>query len=59
MTIRLIKVKTLESYTLHSLDGEIGKVNEFYFDDHHLQWSSVFVTLQPNIHKFIACFKWS
>ena len=31
----LIKAKTLKGYTLHSLDGEIGKVNEFYFDDHH------------------------
>ena len=31
----LNKAKTLKSYKLHSLDGEIGKVNEFYFDDHH------------------------
>jgi uncharacterized protein YrrD len=31
----LSKVKTLKGYTLHSLDGEIGKVNEFYFDDQH------------------------
>ena len=22
-------------YKLHSFDGEIGKVKEFYFDDHH------------------------
>ena len=29
------KAKTLTGYTLHSLDGEIGKVKEFYFDDHH------------------------
>ena len=29
------KVKNLEGYGLHSLDGEIGKVKEFYFDDHH------------------------
>ena len=27
------KVKSLEGYGLHSLDGEIGKVKEFYFDD--------------------------
>jgi len=27
--------KTLKGYTLHSLDGEIGRVKEFYFDDHH------------------------
>lgn len=27
--------KTLTGYTLHSLDGEIGKVEEFYFDDQH------------------------
>jgi hypothetical protein len=31
----LNKAKTLKSYTLKSLDGEIGKVNEFYFDDQH------------------------
>lgn len=31
----LIKAKTLTGYKLHSLDGEIGKVKEFYFDDHY------------------------
>lgn len=31
----LHKAKTLNGYTLHSLDGEIGKVKEFYFDDKH------------------------
>jgi uncharacterized protein YrrD len=31
----LSKAKTLKGYKLHSLDGEIGKVNEFYFDDRH------------------------
>lgn len=31
----LIKVKTLKGYKLNSLDGEIGKVKEFYFDDKH------------------------
>jgi uncharacterized protein YrrD len=31
----LNKAKTLKGYTLHSLDGEIGKVKEFYFDDRH------------------------
>jgi hypothetical protein len=31
----LIKVKTLKGYKLHGHDGEIGKVSEFYFDDHH------------------------
>ena len=35
MIIMLIKAKTLKGYKLHSLDGEIGKVKEFYFDDHH------------------------
>jgi hypothetical protein len=29
----LIKAKTLEGFKLQSLDGEIGKVREFYFDD--------------------------
>jgi hypothetical protein len=31
----LDKVKTLLGYKLHSLDGELGKVKEFYFDDQH------------------------
>jgi len=31
----LYKVKTLKDYKLNSLNGEIGKVKEFYFDDHH------------------------
>ena len=31
----LNKAKTLKGYTLDSLDGEIGKVKEFYFDDQH------------------------
>ncbi len=31
----LIKAKTLKGYKLHSLDGEIGEVKEFYFDDRH------------------------
>ena len=31
----LIKAKTLEGFKLNSLDGEIGKVKEFYFDDRH------------------------
>jgi hypothetical protein len=33
--IMLIKAKTLNGYKLESLDGEIGKVKEFYFDDRH------------------------
>ncbi len=31
----LNNVTTLEGYTLHSLDGDIGRVKEFYFDDRH------------------------
>jgi hypothetical protein len=31
----LSKVKNLKGYKLDSLDGEIGKVKEFYFDDRH------------------------
>jgi uncharacterized protein YrrD len=31
----LSKATTLKGYTLNSLDGEIGKVKEFYFDDRH------------------------
>ena len=31
----LNKARTLNGYKLESLDGEIGKVKEFYFDDQH------------------------
>jgi len=31
----LNKAKTLRGYKLDSLDGEVGKVKEFYFDDRH------------------------
>ena len=31
----LIKAKALKGYKLESLDGEIGKAREFYFDDRH------------------------
>lgn len=34
-TIMLNKATTLKGYTLHSLDGEIGRVKDFYFDDRH------------------------
>ncbi len=34
-TYMLINVKTLIGFKLNSLDGEIGKVKEFYFDDQH------------------------
>ena len=33
--MKLNKTKTLKGYKLHSLDGDIGKAKEFYFDDHH------------------------
>jgi sporulation protein YlmC with PRC-barrel domain len=31
----LIKAKTLNGFALHGLDGGIGKIKEFYFDDRH------------------------
>jgi sporulation protein YlmC with PRC-barrel domain len=31
----LIKAKAMRNYKLHALDGEIGKVREFCFDDHY------------------------
>jgi uncharacterized protein YrrD len=34
-TIMLYTAKTLKGYKLDSLDGEIGRVKEFYFDDRH------------------------
>jgi hypothetical protein len=33
MLIMLDKAKTLTGYSLHSLDGDIGKAKDFYFDD--------------------------
>ena len=33
--MKLNKTKTLEGYKLDSLDGEIGKVKDFYFDDQY------------------------
>lgn len=35
MISMLIKAKSLKGYKLHSLDGEIGNVKEFYFDDNY------------------------
>jgi hypothetical protein len=35
MLIMLDKAKTLTGYSLHSLDGDIGKARDFYFDDHY------------------------
>jgi hypothetical protein len=35
VTRMLLRAKTLQGYKLNSLDGEIGSVKEFYFDDHH------------------------
>jgi hypothetical protein len=34
-TAMLDKVTTLSGYTLQSLDGTLGTVKEFYFDDQH------------------------
>jgi hypothetical protein len=34
-TIMLSKAKILTGHKLHGLDGEIGRVKEFYFDDRH------------------------
>ncbi|MBF0313524.1 MAG: PRC-barrel domain containing protein [Oligoflexia bacterium] len=31
----LSESKTITGYKLHAQDGDIGKVKEFYFDDHH------------------------
>jgi len=33
--IMLNKTKALKGYKLNSLDGEIGKVKDFFFDDQH------------------------
>lgn len=31
----LIKAKTMGGFKLHGLDGDVGKVQDFYFDDHY------------------------
>jgi hypothetical protein len=41
----LIKAKTLQGYKLNGLDGEIGKVKEFYFDDLH--WVIRYLVADP------------
>ena len=46
----LNKAKTLAGYKLHSLDGELGKVEEFYFDDHH--WTIRYLVSR---HGKLAC----
>lgn len=39
----MIKAKTLNGYQLQGIDGEIGKVKEFYFDDQH--WTIRYLVL--------------
>ena len=43
--IKLSKLKTLKGYKLGSLDGEIGKVKEFYFDDKY--WTIRYLVAEP------------
>ncbi|MFA6504798.1 MAG: PRC-barrel domain-containing protein [Treponemataceae bacterium] len=31
----LTKVQTMKDFKLHGIDGEVGKVKDFYFDDHY------------------------
>lgn len=40
----LLKAKTLKGYKLHCLDGEIGTVTEFIFDEH--QWTIRYLTIE-------------
>jgi hypothetical protein len=42
----LHKAKALKGYRLHSLDGDIGKVKEFYFDDLH--WTVRYLVADSN-----------
>jgi hypothetical protein len=34
-TVMLFTVKTLKGYRLDAIDGDIGQVKEFYFDDRY------------------------
>ena len=40
----LVKSKTLTGYKLHSLDGEIGDVKEFVFDEE--EWTVRYLTVE-------------
>jgi len=42
----LFNLKTLQDYTLRSLDRDIGKVKDFYFDDH--DWSIRYLLLETD-----------
>jgi uncharacterized protein YrrD len=42
--IMLSKVKTLKGYKLDSLDGEIGRIKDFYFDDQY--WTIRYLVTQ-------------
>ena len=44
----LNKAKTLEGYTLDSLDGNIGKVKDFYFDDLVCGLSDIWLLIPGN-----------
>ncbi len=44
ITIMLIKSKSLKGYKLNSLDGEIGNVKEFYFDDNY--WTIRYLVIE-------------
>jgi uncharacterized protein YrrD len=43
----LSKAKILRGYQLHSRDGEIGMVKDFYFDDHH--WTIRYLVADANV----------
>jgi hypothetical protein len=44
--MKLNKAKTLEGYKLDSLDGEIGTVKDFYFDDQY--WAIRFLVIDTH-----------
>lgn len=43
----LYKAKTLKGYKLHARDGEIGQVDEFFFDDRH--WTVRYVVADTGV----------
>jgi len=47
----LSKTKKLKGYKLDSLDGEFGKVKEFYFDDRH--WTIRYLVAMSESNVFI------
>ena len=50
----LNKAKTLNGYKLNCIDGEIGQIDEFYFDDQFWTIRSLYTTKPKQARKKVA-----